>query len=442
MVTVAIIISVLLIACAAYYLIPYCMVTKIKDSEACSASPDEVVLRFAVTSDVHLHRDTPLQEELFRKLFRDSYAYAESCDYKNLDAVVVCGDSVGEGWQREGLSSTRLFKRIVDEEKKENTEILMAYAGNHEFFSIYAPFYQATTGVKAFNSVVLKGCNFITVPQDTLHPLNYKFYTPWLKKELKKANERDAEKPIFVFHHVHVKDTVYGSEGTDIWQTDELTEALSAYPQIIDFSGHSHYAFNSPLSVYQGDFTAFNTGSLQSVDGEDGYDLNGNDAQAGFYIVEVHGDNSVTVLPYNIYTNDFYLEPNGSGNQLRYSIASPSDKNSFTYTSARKDTADLPAFPSNAAITVDAQADSAKISFPQATDGECVHGYTVTLLCGGNEVKKVNVTSAFFVEPMPKTVTYELKELEEGKNYTVSVSAYDCYGKTSARISADFRTAQ
>ena len=36
---------------------------------------------------------------------------------------------------------------------------------------------------------------------------------------------------------------------------------LEKYPQVIDFSGHSHYAANDPRSIRQGRFTTVNTGS-------------------------------------------------------------------------------------------------------------------------------------------------------------------------------------
>ncbi|MBQ8944655.1 MAG: hypothetical protein IJ050_09195, partial [Clostridia bacterium] len=60
------------------------------------------VLRFAVTSDVHLDGD-PQQPAALRlaQLFEDSYAYANGEKYKNLDAVVVVGDFATSGSDEE-----------------------------------------------------------------------------------------------------------------------------------------------------------------------------------------------------------------------------------------------------------------------------------------------------------------------------------------------------
>ena len=59
-------------------------------------------------------------------------------------------------------------------------------------------------------------------------------------------------------HHA-VKGTVYGSE---LWYTNDLDGILEEYEQVVHFSGHSHFPINDPRSIWQGDFTALNTGTL------------------------------------------------------------------------------------------------------------------------------------------------------------------------------------
>ena len=60
------------------------------------------VVRFAVTSDVHLNGDPdqPAARKL-ADLLEDSYAYSDGEKYKNLDALVVVGDFATSGSDEE-----------------------------------------------------------------------------------------------------------------------------------------------------------------------------------------------------------------------------------------------------------------------------------------------------------------------------------------------------
>ena len=99
----------------------------------------------------------------------------------------------------------------------------------------------------------------MTVLTVNIHAENTYTASDWAKEELKKAAEDDPTKPIFVQQHYHITNTVYGS---DLWGTDVFTSILNKYPQVIDFSGHSHYPINDPRSIWQGRFTALGCGTL------------------------------------------------------------------------------------------------------------------------------------------------------------------------------------
>lgn len=56
---------------------------------------------------------------------------------------------------------------------------------------------------------------------------------------------------------------MYGSEKWGAGFTDtRLKDILNQYPQVILFSGHSHYLLNHPRAIYQDGFTMVNTGSV------------------------------------------------------------------------------------------------------------------------------------------------------------------------------------
>ena len=76
----------------------------------------------------------------------------------------------------------------------------------------------------------------------------------------------DPKKPFFYFQHPHPKDTCYGSWA---WGHDDgrATRALSAFPNAIAFSGHSHTTLTHDQSIWQGAFTSLGTSSLRYTGG-------------------------------------------------------------------------------------------------------------------------------------------------------------------------------
>ena len=72
----------------------------------------------------------------------------------------------------------------------------------------------------------------------------------------------DPSRPFFYCQHPHPKDTVYGSWA---WGHDSgvTTKALSAFPNAVAFSGHSHYSLTDERSIWQGAFTSLGTSSLR-----------------------------------------------------------------------------------------------------------------------------------------------------------------------------------
>ena len=91
----------------------------------------EVVLRFAVVSDVHID-DTDLsvvEEKNFRQLFIHAYTYSMQQNYKKLDGLLVLGDMTNRGTEK----AYKKFLGIVKDNLKEET-FFRCILGNHEFF--------------------------------------------------------------------------------------------------------------------------------------------------------------------------------------------------------------------------------------------------------------------------------------------------------------------
>jgi hypothetical protein len=90
------------------------------------------------------------------------------------------------------------------------------------------------------------------------------------------AKELDPSLPFFHAQHPHPKDTCYGPMA---WGRDngDVTEVLSALPNAVAFSGHSHYSLTDERTVWQGAFTSIGTSSLRysamlNVDPAPGYE--------------------------------------------------------------------------------------------------------------------------------------------------------------------------
>ena len=74
----------------------------------------------------------------------------------------------------------------------------------------------------------------------------------------------DPAKPFFHVQHPHPKATVHGD---GVWgQDDGVSSAvLSAHPNAIAFSGHSHTSLTDERSIWQGAFTSIGCASLRNV---------------------------------------------------------------------------------------------------------------------------------------------------------------------------------
>ena len=76
------------------------------------------------------------------------------------------------------------------------------------------------------------------------------------------GRDLDPALPFFYVQHPHPKDTCYGPWA---WGHDDgkVTKCLSAFPNAVAFSGHSHYTLTDERSLWQGAFTSVGTSSLR-----------------------------------------------------------------------------------------------------------------------------------------------------------------------------------
>ena len=387
------------------------------------------VLRFAVASDVHISVGDDARNPRLGELFKTAYAYAEGHkSYKKLDAVVLVGDITDSGSQGE----YDILKQLVKENLREGTAFI-PLMGNHDLHDTGEEGFMKNLDAQLDVHEIINGFHFIGLspqPEDTWH-------TPkqilWMAGELHKAKKDDANKPIFTFQHGHIYKTVYVSRSWYTQMSLPLHAVYSMYPQVINFSGHSHGPINNPLEIWQSRYTTLGTGTLKYFEME--RDISDNTVPAGsenaaqYLIVEVDANNRVRVMPYNLLTGDFFRTPattDDANARLVFTVENPTDRGTFAYTRARKKTSTAPWFDENARLTVtEAAANSVTVEFDQAQANECVYGYRITI-APENEPKKTaaekEIYSGYYFEPMPQKLSATLEGLEPGKSYLAWVT--------------------
>lgn len=228
-------------------------------------------LQIPVFSDVHLYNDAT--EQRFREVLKDYKTLAP-----NYKAMAIVGDITNYGFEEQYDS----FNKILNENINPEAEKIITM-GNHEFFEgrfwprpeltdevLINRFIKKTEMPGLYYDKWVEGYHFITISSEKspVSDVNIGDYAiisdeqyEWLEKKL--DDNADPKKPIFVFLHQPIDDTVYGSEDWGGGLRDgRLTNLLKQYPQVIFFSGHLHYMLSHPRTVYQDGFTMVNTGAV------------------------------------------------------------------------------------------------------------------------------------------------------------------------------------
>ena len=403
------------------------------------------VFRFAVASDVHISASDNTNAERLAKLFETAYDYSDNhASYNSLDALVLCGDNCDRGEDAE----YEILNRVIKENIREDTEFI-SVMGNHEFAATGLDGYERNMGEDRDKHVVVKGFHFIGMspnPTDTWHTPDQLF---WLAKELRKAEKDAPDKPIFTMQHGHIWNTVYVSRSWYTQMSLFVHMVYSQYPQVVNFSGHSHGPVNNPINIWQNNYTQLGAGTLNYFEMErdigDETVPEGSRNAAQYLIVEVDAQNRVRIQPFNILTGEFFKTPannDSEDKQLIWQIDDVFDTSNYAYTSSRKKTASAPRFDKEASVSVSSVSDnSAQITFPQAEDDVCVYGYRITVSEKSNPKKAVltkEIYSGYYFEPMPETLSWTAEGLTCGADYTVSVVPLNVWLQAGDPIAADF----
>ncbi len=379
----------------------------------------DVKLRFIVTSDIHYKTDCDIEKERFEKGMKMAYDYAAKSSYKNIDAFFAVGDFANSGSEAEMLK----FKNSLDSVIAPETKITLMLA-SHEFHSEGGQEGAYNRLRKIFsqegdNYFEINGCAFICIStEDGCSIKDEK--QKWLKNCLTDAVSKNSKRPIFVFQHPHLTDTVYGSIN---WGDDDIIAILTDYPQVIDFSGHSHAPINDPRSIHQKYFTSLGTGSLSYFELDEFDYMYGTippDCKecAQYYIVEVDINNAVRIIPVDILSGEFFNDG--------YIINTPWEPESFIYTVDRAAKEKKPYFDADFKVSASVVDNSVlDISFTQAkTDDYRVNSYSVVLRNADNTVlAQKKISSSYYRFYMPDELKLSVDFPYDKGEYIIEITA-------------------
>jgi Icc protein len=281
------------------------------------ASKEKPKLAFPVISDIHVQSwHTPSHEKFTGALNDLNEINPQS------DALILNGDLTN------GLPAdyTKL-KELLGQAPHSNN--VWSTIGNHEYYKAWIDaggswnsaafpngetekasldrFLQFNGSNEVYYEKQIKGYSFIFLGSEEYRqsdPANLEdaylsdTQLVWLKKTLKKRSE--DKKPIFVFLHQPFPYTVSGTSfccvnNRAIVQHEVLKNILTDYPEVIFFSGHTHWELKLSKTLVKDRFTMVNSSSVfqpWTDDQNGGEAVLGPQASEGLY-VEAYKDKVV-----------------------------------------------------------------------------------------------------------------------------------------------------
>ncbi len=373
-------------------------------------------------SDMHYGYPRVAVSENFKKTMRFLYDYADGEAYKNIDALYIVGDYTNTTLREQHKMLANDCREVL----RDGT-ILRVMMANHDLHYLPEPldYHDAEGYFREFfdmpfdDHLVINGYHFISM-SGTFGTFWHDAYTPeklaFVKNAMDEAVAENPNKPIFTFQHVGV----YGANksGTDCGYA-MLMDFYKDYPQVVNFSGHSHSAVNAPEEIDQTHFTTLNTGLMAGKN-------------ACCLLVEVDERGTVRVRKVDAASQAFFEDD--------WVLDEPWNPSKYSYTKARAESAPTPYFEDGTTIGIEKVDDGVKLTIPRAKcEGERFHGYTVQVVDEDDaELSKLKVDSGARRIVMPDEVSCVVKELPDVK-HRFKITAVGYWDKLSAPIYTDWQ---
>ncbi|MBR3979296.1 MAG: metallophosphoesterase [Oscillospiraceae bacterium] len=379
--------------------------------------------RMVVCSDIHITDEANIRTERLKNMLSQMNDYASSNpdDYGRIDALCIVGDIGHDGT----VAEWELAKKVLDEGMSEETQLVIT-TGNHDYYN----FAQAskTEFEKIFGAdaaqqhIQIGGYDFITVNFDENGTNCSDSVVQWVNEEVKKATETSgSNKPVFVFQHIGNEDTVLGTcSHFQSGNNKNLKPIYAQYPNVVNFSGHTHYLQNDDCSIHQKDFTSIGTGTLnytmRQYNGPEEIPIENKTEVSQVWVIELDGRHKMRLKVWDVLQEKFLGED-------RY--IESYEKENFVYTEDRF-TSDQLFFPEGAVPEVtNVTNDSVSLEFPR-TAPESLNGrvYRVDIwTADGSVVDGQLIGINYFDGKYDEKVSVEFTGLEPNTEYKAKVFA-------------------
>ncbi len=394
------------------------------DGERVFSEPFDARLRLIVCSDVHLRGPADARRGRLKTALETAIRVAEKdANHPALDGVVFVGDLTDHGTKDEYIC----FFDTVKETLGGRIPVFSVLAKNHDNWEHGRA--SVKTGLRYYREITGRATDFHeTVGGFHLIGLSTsdndgEYYADaqkaWLRNALEEASADAPGRPVFVFTHEHIPDTVFGSAALDGWAHSFFSGVFDAYPHAVCFSGHSHYPLNDPRSIWRGAYTAVGTGAMSyaelSADGVRKLHPPGSDEISQGWILEADGRNRVRLTGCDFLSGDvlcrYLIDP-----AAPLPIHAPSG---------------VPAFPDSAAITAEKTDGKLRLSFPAAkiADSTPVMAYRIVLSAEGEDLRERLVIPPYWRSRVPETLRCTFENVPpRGRIAAYAQNAYGAAG--------------
>jgi Icc protein len=276
--------------------------------QAASAVP---ALRFSVISDIHVEVGNNESVRKTKQALNDLNAAVP-----NSDALVINGD-LGQGTLNDYITLKNLLKNVPLPPN------VLYTIGNHEYYNAFhnqngkwslntypngetekasqQRFLNYVGRPSLYDDAWISGYHFIMLGSEKYRQSDLSFKEDaWLSNEqLKWLHQKlqaddQSGKAVFVFLHQPLPNTVAGSSiyfnGRGVVQHEKLKEILSQHPQVIFFSGHTHWELASKNTLIKDKFTMVNSSSVYQPYDENDRPYKLNQRRSEGLAVEVYPD--------------------------------------------------------------------------------------------------------------------------------------------------------
>ncbi|MGN0536029.1 MAG: metallophosphoesterase family protein [Eubacterium sp.] len=393
-------------------------------------------LRVAVISDLQLPNSDDKESHAY-KSFESTLTMLKN---KGMDVLLIDGDFVDLATTTAWESYKEIYDNVMADSEK---PVPLYILGNHDYWLDYffkcweiptpakmQKRFTKYTGEYPYSHKKINGYHFIC--WSSSNGSYDKSYSDekWIREQLDQAVADDPTKPIFVITHLNPINTSYGS---DEWGNEDINNVLKDYSQVISISGHSHFSLIDERTIWQGDYTAFTTQSLDYIELEGGK-FNGS------IPVDAYGNLMADKLPACLYMEIEdekitieRLEAN-TGNTLKepWVLEAPFDKPD-KYTDKRAESNQAPVLDAdlNASISdiTDVDGNAQKmLSFKAGSDDDFVHSYKLQFLDENKNLLEFEETTysgdIIMYNDEGETVSADDKNISEAKPKMITELLY------------------